>query len=65
MARFYRARAAELRPGGRLLVQVFGRNDEQSTTYGILDGLSDALLDMVDDGHLGRDVCESFVFPGP
>ena len=60
---FYRARAAELKPGGKLLVQVFGRNDEHDTGNGIVDGLSDAMLDMVKDGHLKRDVYEDFVLP--
>ena len=56
MLQFYRARAAELKPGGKLLVQVFGRNDEYDTANGIVDGLSDAMLDMVTDGRLKRDV---------
>lgn len=60
---FYRARAAELKPGGKLLVQVFGRNDEHDTANGIIDGLSDAMLDMVEDGRLTHDVYESFVLP--
>ncbi|MDT3777827.1 cyclopropane-fatty-acyl-phospholipid synthase [Nitrospira sp. MA-1] len=60
---FYRSRAAELKPGGKLLVQVFGRNDEHNTANGIIDGLSDAMLDMVEDGRLTRDVYENFVFP--
>lgn len=60
---FYRARAAELMPGGKLLVQVFGRNDEHDTANGIVDGLSDAMLDMVRDGRLKRGVYEDFVFP--
>ncbi len=60
---FYRARAAELKPGGKLLVQVFGRNDEHDTANGIIDGLSDAMLDMVEEGRLPRDVYENFVFP--
>jgi len=61
--RFYRARAVELKPGGKLLVQVFGRNDEHDTANGIVDGLSDAMLDMVKDGRLTRDVYEAFVLP--
>ena len=60
---FYRARAAELKLGGKLLVQVFGRNDEHDTANGIVDGLSDAMLDMVKDGRLKRDVYEDFVLP--
>ena len=63
MLQFYRARAAELKPGGKLLVQVFGRNDEYDTANGIVDGLSDAMLDMVTDGRLKREVYEDFVLP--
>jgi hypothetical protein len=63
MLQFYRARAAELKPGGKVLVQVFGRNDEHDTANGIVDGLSDAMLDMVNDGYLKRDVYEDFVLP--
>ncbi len=63
MLHFYRARAAELKTGGKLLVQVFGRNDEHDTANGIVDGLSDAMLDMVNDGRLKREVYEDFVLP--
>jgi hypothetical protein len=63
MVNFYRARAAELRPGGKLLVQVFGRNDQYDTANGIVDGLSDAMLDMVHDGRITSDVYEQFIFP--
>jgi len=63
LVNFYRARAAELRPGGKLLVQVFGRNDQYDTGNGIVDGLSDAMLDMVNDGRVTSDVYEQFVFP--
>lgn len=61
--RFYQARAVELKPGGKLLVQVFGRNDQHDTANGIVDGLSDAMLDMVKDGSLKRGVYEDFVLP--
>ncbi len=63
MGRFYRARAAELRPGGKLLVQVFGRNDDHSTASGIIEGLSDAMMDMVEEGRLAPEAYEDFVFP--
>ncbi len=63
MNRFYRARAAELRTGGKLLVQVFGRNEEYSTANGIVDGLNDVLLDMVRAGRIGAEAYEDFVFP--
>lgn len=60
---FYAARAEELVPGGKLLVQVFGRDDRYSTSHGIYDVLSDAVLDGVDDGTLDRAVYERLVFP--
>lgn len=49
---FYAARASELASGGQLLVQVFGRRGELSTSHGIYDVLSDALLDAVEQGRL-------------
>ncbi len=60
---FYNARAEELVSGGKLLVQVFGRNDEVSTTNGIYDVLSDALLDCIEDGIFSYEVYENIVFP--
>lgn len=63
LLRFYGARAEELFPGGKLLVQVFGRNDAHSTSDGIYDVLSDALLDLIDDGVLPRELYEELVFP--
>lgn len=60
---FYAARAEELVPGGRLLVQCFGKNDEFSTSHGIYDVLSDAILDEVEAGALPRGVYERLVFP--
>jgi hypothetical protein len=63
MRRFYEARAAELASGGRLLVQVFGRDGDVSTSHGIYDVLSDALLDLVDEGSLSQDFYRDLVFP--
>jgi hypothetical protein len=60
---FYRARAEELVPGGKLLLQVFGRDDVRSASDGIYDVLSDALLDLVVDGVLPRQVYDDLVFP--
>lgn len=61
--RFYSARADELVSGGKLLVQVFGRNECFSTSYGIYDVLSDAILDCAEDGILPREVYEELIFP--
>lgn len=60
---YYLARAAELVPGGKLLVQIFGRKAEYATSQGIYDVLSDALLDLQDDGPLPSDFYEHFVTP--
>lgn len=61
--RFYSARAEELLSGGKLLVQVFGRDQRFSTSYGIYDVLSDAVLDVVEQGILRREVYEALIFP--
>lgn len=63
LCHFYAARKEELVSGGKLLVQVFGRNETQSTGHGILDVLSDALLDFVEADMLPRSFYEEFVFP--
>jgi hypothetical protein len=60
---FYRARAQELVPGGKLLLQVFGRTETHSASDGIYDVLSDALLALIDDGVLPRQFYEELVFP--
>jgi hypothetical protein len=60
---FYQARAEELASGGKLLVQVFGRKGEVSTSHGIYDVLSDAVLDAVEEGVIPASVYESLVFP--
>ncbi|QDU49136.1 class I SAM-dependent methyltransferase [Gimesia panareensis] len=63
LCEFYKARAAELVPGGKLLVQVFGRNATHSTGHGICDVLSDALLDFVEADLLPQSFYEDFLFP--
>lgn len=63
LQRFYEARAEELVSGGKLLVQVFGRNDAYSTSYGIYDVLSDAVLDLVDADILPQGIYEDLIFP--
>jgi len=63
LRRFYLARAEELVSGGKLLVQVFGRDEQHCTSYGIYDVLSDALLDEVEAGRLPKGVYERLVFP--
>jgi hypothetical protein len=60
---FYRARAQELVPGGKLLVQVFGRTETHSASDGLYDVLSDSLLELIDEGVLPRQFYEEIVFP--
>jgi len=60
---FYSARAEELVSGGKLLVQVFGRDQRFSTSHGIYDVLSDAVLDLVEAGDLPRVLYEKLIFP--
>jgi hypothetical protein len=63
LRRFYLARAEELASGGKLLVQVFGRDETHSTSHGIYDVLSDAILDQVEAGRLPKKAYERLVFP--
>jgi len=60
---FYSSRSEELVRGGKLLVQVFGRDQRVSTSYGIYDVLSDAVLDLVEEGVLLREFYETLIFP--
>ncbi|MEM8550566.1 MAG: cyclopropane-fatty-acyl-phospholipid synthase [Verrucomicrobiota bacterium] len=60
---FYRHRARELVPGGKLLMQCFGKNDELSTAHGMVDGLSDTLLELVDEGVFPAKSYEAFLWP--
>jgi hypothetical protein len=60
---FYQARAEELVPGGILLVQVFGRKEEVSTSHGVYDVLSDGVLDAVEQGVIPALVYENLIFP--
>ncbi len=44
-------------------MQVFGRDDNYSTSHGIYDVLSDALLDLVETGLLSREFYQQLIFP--
>jgi hypothetical protein len=57
------ARAAELVPGGKLLIQVFGANEIWRTSDGIFDALNDALLEVLDAGLIDRDTYERYYHP--
>jgi hypothetical protein len=61
--RFCRARAAELIPGGKLLVASFGVGKDFRANDGIYDVLNDALLDLIASGRLRRESYEQLVFP--
>ncbi|CTQ71150.1 hypothetical protein [Roseibium alexandrii] len=63
IATFLRARAKELVPGGKLLLQVFGANETASTCDGIYDLLNDAILCFVEDGSISKDVYEAYYQP--
>ncbi|MEM9227086.1 MAG: cyclopropane-fatty-acyl-phospholipid synthase [Verrucomicrobiota bacterium] len=60
---FYRCRARELVPGGKLLMQCFGKNDDLSTAHGMVDALSDTLLELVDKGVFPAESYEAFLWP--
>jgi gibberellin A4 carboxyl methyltransferase len=63
VARFLRARAKEMVPGGKLLVQVFGSTDTARTCDGIYDLLNDAVLGFVESGDITRDTYEAYYQP--
>ena len=60
---FLNARAVELIPGGKLLLQVFGTGPTHATCDGFADALNDALLEMVDDNLIDRDHYEIYYHP--
>lgn len=60
---FLHARAAELRPGGKLLLQVFGSGEAGRTCDGIYDSLNDAVLEALDAGLIDRDGYDGYYQP--
>lgn len=60
---FLKARAAELVPGGKLLVEVFGAGDSARTCDGIYDALNDAVLEALDAGLIDRAGYEAYYQP--
>ncbi len=61
---FLRARAAELIPGGKMLVQIFGSSDDGgSTAHGWLDALNDVIREMITEGILCQQAFDDFLFP--
>jgi gibberellin A4 carboxyl methyltransferase len=60
---FLRARAIELVPGGKLLLQVFGAGDVRRCCDGIYDVLNDAVLEVLDDGMIDRAAYDAYYQP--
>ncbi|WP_298959788.1 hypothetical protein [uncultured Roseibium sp.] len=63
VADFLKVRARELAPGGKLIVQVFGRDSDASTSDGIYDLLNDAILAFVESGEISREAYASYYQP--
>ncbi|MEX0349613.1 MAG: hypothetical protein AB3N15_09330 [Paracoccaceae bacterium] len=60
---FARARAAELVPGGKLLIEVFGAGEQLRTCDGIYDALNDAVLDALKAGMLTQEAYARYYQP--
>lgn len=60
---FLSARARELRPGGKVLLQVFGGDGNARTCDGLYDLLNDAVLDHVDAGKISEEVYTRYYQP--
>ncbi|MEO0794692.1 MAG: cyclopropane-fatty-acyl-phospholipid synthase [Verrucomicrobiota bacterium] len=60
---FFTARAQELKPGGFLLAQTFGRLGENSTAHGSFDSLNDSFVDLVNEGVLTREAYDYLIYP--
>ena len=63
VASFLRARAAELVPGGKVLMEVFGAGETLRTGDGIYDALNDAVLELLDAGLIDRAAYEAYYQP--
>lgn len=60
---YLKVRARELVPGGKLLVQVFGRTDTACTSDGIYDLLNDAVLAFVETGEISKETYDHYYQP--
>lgn len=60
---FLRARAAELVPGGKLLIEVFGGGEMGRTCDGIYDALNDAVLEVLEVGLIDQAGYEAYYQP--
>ncbi len=63
LERFLRMRAAELVPGGKVLVEVFGESEAGRTCDGIYDVLNDAVLEVLDAGLIDSTAYETYYQP--
>ena len=63
LTRFLHHRAAELTPGGKLLVCVPARDGEHCVADGLYDVLHDACQDMVRQGKLAEQAYRDFLMP--
>jgi hypothetical protein len=57
------ARAIELVPGGKLLMEVFGANSSRCGGDGIYDALNDAIMEICYSGRITRDAYERYYQP--
>jgi hypothetical protein len=60
---FLQARAIELVPGGKLLLEVFGAGDVKRNCDGVYDVLNDAVLEVLDDGMIDRAAYDAYYHP--
>jgi gibberellin A4 carboxyl methyltransferase len=60
---FLRARAAELVPGGKLLLQAFGNADAKRCCDGVYDVLNDAVLEVLNHGMIDRAAYDAYYQP--
>jgi cyclopropane-fatty-acyl-phospholipid synthase len=60
---FMTARAAELVPGGKLLIEVFGASANGCAGDGIYDALNDAVVEFCNSGRITRDEYERYYQP--
>jgi hypothetical protein len=63
LTRFLESRAAELVPGGKLLIVTPADNEKERISDGLYDVLNDACLDLIAAGRLDRARYERFTMP--
>lgn len=63
VAEFLKMRAAELIPGGKVIVEVFGCTEDARTCDGIYDALNDAVLHFVENGEIPQQTYNGYYQP--